>query len=79
MLFKYYLITLIQAWIKDLAYHWKIQKHPSIDLIKEIGLFDCLADGYTEQLEYDNVCDFISSGKKYRQIIVMIFHRFFSQ
>ena len=34
MLFEYYLITLIQAWIKDLAYHWKIQKPPSIDLIK---------------------------------------------
>ncbi len=51
MLFQSSLITLLQAWVRDLAYHWKSQEPPFIKEIKEIGLFDYLIDGSTQQLE----------------------------
>ncbi|WP_414551413.1 hypothetical protein [Anabaena sp. CCY 0017] len=51
MLFQSSLITLIQAWLRDLAYHWKSQEPPFVKEIKEIDLFDYLIDGSTQQLE----------------------------
>lgn len=51
MLFQSSLITLIQAWLRDLAYHWKSQEPPYIQKIQEIGLLDYLIDGSTQQLE----------------------------
>jgi hypothetical protein len=45
------LITLIQSWLRDLAYHWKSETPPYIEKIKEIGLFTLLFDGTTEELE----------------------------
>ncbi|MBS3026264.1 MAG: hypothetical protein HCA25_03975 [Dolichospermum sp. DET50] len=45
------LITLIQSWLRDLAYHWKNETPPYIEEMKEIGLFTLLFDGTTEELE----------------------------
>lgn len=51
MLFQSSLITLTQAWLRDLAYHWKSQEPPYIQTIQKIGLLDYLIDGSTQQLE----------------------------
>jgi len=45
------LITLIQSWLRDLAYHWKSENPPYIEEMKEIGLFTLLFDGTTEELD----------------------------
>ena len=45
------LITLIQSWLRDLAYHWKNETPPYIEEMKEIGLFTLLFDGTTEELD----------------------------
>jgi hypothetical protein len=45
--FERYLIALIAAWLRDLAYHWKLQTPPGSEELKKIGLLDKLADGTT--------------------------------
>ena len=45
------LITLIQSWLRYLAYHWKSETPPYIEEMKEIGLFTLLCDGSREELE----------------------------
>jgi hypothetical protein len=45
------LITLIQAWLHDLSYHWKSENPPYIEQMKEIGLFALFVDGTTEELD----------------------------
>ena len=51
IIFQSTLITLIKAWLHDLAYHWKSENPPYIEEMKEIGLYDLLFDGSTEELE----------------------------
>jgi hypothetical protein len=51
MIFQSTLLTLIQAWLHDLSYHWKSKNPPYIEQIKSIGLYDLLVNGTTEELD----------------------------
>jgi hypothetical protein len=44
-------MTLIQAWLRDLAYHWKSEIPPHQEEIQKIGLLDYLIDGITTELD----------------------------
>lgn len=53
-----YFETLLEAWLRDLAYHWKSEKPPASDQVEEIGLLQKLANGTTKSqimLESDTV------------------------
>lgn len=45
-----YLSTLVEAWLRDLAYHWKSEKPPATEELAVIGLLQKLVGG-TTQLE----------------------------
>ena len=45
------LMTLIQSWLRDTAYHWKSENPPYSEEMKKIGLYDLLFDGTTEDVE----------------------------
>lgn len=47
-IFHLYLATLVEAWLRDLAYHWKSQNPPAIEELKAIGLLERLTDGTTQ-------------------------------
>lgn len=44
---RFYLETLIEAWLRDLAYHWKSETQPAAKELAEIGLLEKLAGGTT--------------------------------
>jgi len=46
-IFHHYLEGLVEAWLRDLAYHWKSQIPPASEQIAEIGLLQQLEDGNT--------------------------------
>jgi hypothetical protein len=46
-IFHHYLEGLVEAWLNDLAYHWKSQTPPASKQIAEIGLLQQLEDGTT--------------------------------
>jgi hypothetical protein len=48
-IFESYLTTLVEAWLRDLAYHWKSPKPPAAAVMEDIGLLPHLADGTTEE------------------------------
>jgi hypothetical protein len=48
-IFERYLTTLVEAWLRDLAYHWKSANPPATAVMEEIGLLTHLADGTTEE------------------------------
>jgi hypothetical protein len=57
-IFDPYFETLLEAWLRDLAYHWKSEKPPASDRVEKIGLLQLLADGTTKSevvLESDTV------------------------
>lgn len=47
-IFRLYLTTLVEAWLRDLAYHWKSQNPPALKELESIGLLEKLADGTTQ-------------------------------
>lgn len=47
-IFDPYFETLLEAWLRDLAYHWKSEKPPASDRVEEIGLLQQLANGTTK-------------------------------
>lgn len=47
-IFKLYLTTLIEAWLRDLAYHWKSQNPPAAKELEAIGLLEKLVNGTTQ-------------------------------
>jgi hypothetical protein len=49
-IFELYLTALVEAWLRDLAYHWKSEKPPASEQLAAIGLLQQLAGG-TTQLE----------------------------
>jgi hypothetical protein len=51
MIFQSTLLTLLQAWLHDLSYHWKSKNPPYIEEIKSIDLYDLLVNGTTEELD----------------------------
>ncbi|MBD1838586.1 hypothetical protein H6F78_09455 [Coleofasciculus sp. FACHB-64] len=46
-IFGRYLATLVQAWVRDLAYHWKLEKPPASEELAAIGLLQALEDAET--------------------------------
>lgn len=45
--FSYYLTTLIEAWLRDCAYHWKSETPPGYEQLRSTGLVECLENGTT--------------------------------
>ncbi|AUT03624.1 hypothetical protein CLI64_26250 [Nostoc sp. CENA543] len=43
----FYLETLVEAWLRDLAYHWKSPEPPASDRLKNIGLLQLIEGGTT--------------------------------
>lgn len=47
-IFERYLIALVEAWLRDLAYHWKSETPPASEQLAAIGLLQRLAGGTTQ-------------------------------
>ncbi len=48
--FASYLLTLVEAWLRDLAYHWKSENPPGSEELGKAGLLEKLEGGTTERL-----------------------------
>jgi hypothetical protein len=48
--FESYLLTLVEAWLRDLAYHWKSENPPGSEELGRAGLLERLAGGTTQRL-----------------------------
>jgi hypothetical protein len=46
-IYKPYFVTLIEAWLRDLAYRWKSEEPPGAGPLTEIGLLPLLGRGTT--------------------------------
>jgi hypothetical protein len=49
-IFENYLITLVEAWLRDLAYHWKSPSPPGSNELKAAGLLSKVEGGTTRPL-----------------------------
>jgi hypothetical protein len=47
--FESYLLTLVEAWLRDLSYHWKSEHPPGSAELKSAGLLGRLEGGTTER------------------------------
>lgn len=45
--FEPYLLTLVEAWLRDLAYHWKSETPPGSEPLGKTGLLRLIAGGTT--------------------------------
>jgi len=45
-----YLLTLVEAWLRDLAYHWKSENPPGSEEIGRAGFLEMLEGGTTQRL-----------------------------
>jgi hypothetical protein len=43
-IFGYYLETLVEAWLRDFTYHWKLENPPKLAELQQIGLASAIAD-----------------------------------
>lgn len=50
-LFESYLLTLVEAWLRDLSYHWKSENPPGVEELRRTGLLEKLEGGTTVLLE----------------------------
>ena len=48
--FESYLLTLVEAWLRDLAYHWKSEDPPGSEELRKAGLLEKLEGGTTQPL-----------------------------
>jgi hypothetical protein len=48
--FESYLLTLVEAWLRDLAYHWKSENPPGAEELQRAGLLGRLEGGTTQRL-----------------------------
>ncbi len=48
--FESYLLTLVEAWLRDLAYHWKSDNPPGAEELREAGLLEKVEGGTTQRL-----------------------------
>src|SRR5262249_7644532 len=46
-IFEKYLITLVEAWLRDLAYHWKSEKPPGSEELQKAGFLGKVEGGTT--------------------------------
>lgn len=49
--FEPYLVTLVEAWLRDMAYHWKSEIPPGWDALRGTGLLERIEEGTTQRLE----------------------------
>ena len=49
-----YLIRLVEAWLRDVAYHWRSEAPPFREELERIGLADRLKDGDTKNRDADD-------------------------
>ncbi|WP_414586919.1 hypothetical protein [Scytonema sp. PCC 10023] len=47
-IFRFYLTGLTEAWLRDLAYHWKSEISPASKEMAKIGLLQLLEEGTTQ-------------------------------
>jgi hypothetical protein len=47
--FESYLLTLVEAWVRDLAYHWKSKNPPGTKELERVGLLEKLEGGTTQR------------------------------
>jgi hypothetical protein len=47
-IFNLYLLVLTEAWLRDLAYHWKLEIPPFTKEMADIGFLQLLEDGTTQ-------------------------------
>jgi hypothetical protein len=48
--FESYLLTLVEAWLRDLAYNWKSENPPGAEELGKAGLLEKLEGGTTQPL-----------------------------
>jgi hypothetical protein len=48
--FERYMVTLAEAWLRDLAYHWKSEDPPGSEELAGTGLLEKLEEGTTQPL-----------------------------
>jgi hypothetical protein len=48
--FEPYLLTLVEAWLRDLAYHWKSEVPPGSEELGKTGLLEKIEGGTTQPL-----------------------------
>jgi len=48
-IFRDYFATLVEAWLRDLAYHWKSQTPPGAEELTGTGLLELLEGGMTRR------------------------------
>ena len=48
-IYEYYLATLVEAWLRDVAYHWKSAAPPLFDQLTQLGLVKKLDNGTTRR------------------------------
>lgn len=48
-IFEQYLLTLAEAWLRDLAYHWKSPNPPGSEELKAAGFLERVEGGTTQQ------------------------------
>jgi hypothetical protein len=46
--FQDYLVTLVESWLRDFAFHWKSQKPPGFEELTKVGLAERLEGGMTQ-------------------------------
>ena len=44
-----YVVTLVEAWLRDLAYHWKSESPPGLEQLSKTGLLERLEGGMTRR------------------------------
>lgn len=49
-IYDFYLLTLAEAWLRDLAYHWKSETPPGSEELRRAGLLEKLEGGTTQRL-----------------------------
>jgi hypothetical protein len=49
-IYRDYLVTLVEGWLRDLAFHWKSETPPGSDQLAAIGLLSRLEGGFAEAL-----------------------------
>lgn len=45
--FEHYLTRLVESWLRDVAYHWRSERPPYMESLKQIGLAQSIANGFT--------------------------------
>lgn len=48
--FESYLLTLVEAWLRDLAYHWKSENPPGAEELRRAGLLEKIEGGTTQRI-----------------------------